>query len=88
MDFEKALDLAPQINKLSYEFDPYEYADQEDSFSAGINFVVNGVNFSHILDQLCSENLEGIIQFLECVIEDGDEEQQEKASEILKELQK
>ena len=88
MDFERALDLASQINKLSHEFDPYEYADQEDSSSAGMNFVVNGINFSRILDQLCSENLDGIIQFLECVLEDGDKEQQEKATEILKELQK
>ena len=86
-----AVYLAHRLNRFYSDFDPYDYADQEENGTA-MELVEDGVNFHNALESLEDMNFDHITDFLREVIEDQSENDNDsllkEAQSILEDLEK
>ena len=86
-----AVYLAHRLNRFYSDFDPYDYADQEENGTA-MELVEDGVNFHNALESLEDMDFDHIADFLREVIEDQSENDNDsllkEAQSILEDLEK
>ena len=87
----KKMNIDENSDAVYLDFDPYDYADQEENGTA-MELVEDGVNFHNALESLEDMNFDHITDFLKGVIEDQSENDNDsllnEAQSILEDLEK